>query len=94
MSSPEQEAEWQRQLYETRKQFVADVERAIALTSPTRRRQLYEEWRTKYGDISARGKAKFAEAHLAGTVSIDKIKAMVLAYEEQMRKEEMYGRLV
>lgn len=82
MSSPEQEADWQQQLYESRKRFVADVKKAIATTSPTRRRQLYEEWRKNYGDDSARTKAKFAEACIAGTVSIEKIKAMVEAYEK------------
>lgn len=82
MSSPEQEAEWQRQLYEGRKAFVAAVEEAVALTSPTRRRALYEEWRKKYGDISARSKAKFAEACLAGTVSLKNLKAMIEAYEK------------
>lgn len=83
MSSPEQEAEWQRQLYEGRKAFVAAIEQAVVVTSPTRRRALYEEWRKTYGDTSARTKAKFAEACIAGTVSINKIKAMVEAYEKK-----------
>lgn len=82
MSNPEQEAEWQRQLYESRKAFVAAIEQAVAVTSPTRRRELYEQWRKTFGDDSARTKAKFAEACIAGTVSVQKIKAMVEAYEK------------
>lgn len=93
MSSPEQEAEWQRQLYESRKRFVADVRKAVATTSPTRRRELYQTWRKEYGDDSARTKAKFAEAAIAGTVSIEKIDAMVKAYEESMKQEDS-GRIV
>lgn len=88
-TSAEQEAVWQRQLYESRKLFVACVERAIAISSPTRRRALYEEWRTQFGDDSARSKAKFAEACLAGAVKIEGIRSMVKAYEDQQKTSNL-----
>jgi hypothetical protein len=73
----EQELRWKEELLQSRLRLIARVEKAISLTSPTRRRALYEEWRKELGDLGAREQAKFAEACIAGTVSIKSIKKMV-----------------
>lgn len=78
--TPEQQAqeeEWARQLKESRTRFVAHVKEAIALRSPTRRRELYQRWRTEYGDDIARSYAKYAEACIEGRVSIEPIERMI-----------------
>ena len=71
------EVYWAEQLRESRKRFVAHVRQALALTSPTRRRALYEQWRKDYGDDTARSYAKYAEACIAGHVKIEPIERMV-----------------
>lgn len=68
---------WARQLKESRKRFVEHVRLAIATTSPTRRRALYQEWRAAYGDDRAREYAKYAEACIEGRVSIEPIERMI-----------------
>lgn len=75
--TPEQEEAWAVELNEKRKRFVARIKQATALTSPTRRYALYQEWRKEIGDDAARESAKFAEACLNGTVSIAKLEKMV-----------------
>lgn len=67
---------WAQQLKESRVRFVAHVKQAIALRSPTRRRELYQEWRKQYGDDRARSYAKYAEACIEGRVSIEPIERM------------------
>lgn len=83
MSSDEQEAQWQRQLYESRKGMVKCVTQVLVVTSPTRRRAIYEQWRQQYGDSIARTRAKYAEACIAGTVSLKNFLAMVEGYEKE-----------
>lgn len=73
----EQERKWAEELKASRIRFIARVEKALSTTSPTRRRALYEEWRKEFGDQTARESAKFAEACIAGTVSLKNIKKMV-----------------
>jgi len=68
---------WAKQLYESRKRFVAHVRQAINTTSPTRRKELYQRWRQEFGDDIARSYAKYAEACIAGRVRIEPIERMV-----------------
>lgn len=62
----EQENRWAQELYESRKRFVENVRLALQTRSPTRRRELYEEWRKKYGDDTTRSYARYAESIYAG----------------------------
>ena len=80
MTPEEQEEVWARQLYECRKRFAAHVRKAISTTSPTRRKELYQQWRQDYGDDIARSYAKYAEACIAGRVRIEPIERMVESY--------------
>jgi hypothetical protein len=50
------------QLYESRLAFVNHVNEALNTPSPTRRRELYQTWRTLYGDDTARSYARSAES--------------------------------
>lgn len=77
MTSQEQEELWAAQLRECRIRFIARVREASSLTSPTRRRALYEQWRSDLGDISARESAKFAEAIVAGRRKLYELERMV-----------------
>ncbi len=72
-----QEDEWARQLKESRTNLVVHVRKALALKSPTRRRELYQQWRKDYGDDRARTYAKYAEACIEGRVSIEPIERMI-----------------
>lgn len=71
---------WARDLHECRKRFVAHVRKAMSLTSPTRRSELYQGWRKDYGDDIARSYAKYAEACIAGRVRIEPIEKMLEGY--------------
>lgn len=73
----EREQQWEEELRQCRLRFIARVKQATALTSPTRRYALYQQWRKEIGDTAARESAKFAEACLTGQVSISKIERMV-----------------
>lgn len=42
-----------------------------------KRKEVYLRWKAEYGTIAARAWAKYAEAVLAGEVSLDPIKAMI-----------------
>lgn len=68
------------QLLECRKRFVQHVRMALATSSPTRRKELYQKWRQDYGDDIARSYAKYAEGCFAGRSSIRPIERMI---EEQ-----------
>jgi hypothetical protein len=72
-----QEEIWAEQLRESRKRFVARVKQAMYITSPTKRYELYQQWREEIGDIAARESAKFTEAVRAGRVSLKKIEDMI-----------------
>jgi hypothetical protein len=73
-----QEYKWAIELYESRKRFVDHVLIALQTRSPTRRRQLYEDWRKSYGDDVARSYAKYAESVYAGgdTTLLDRFRQM------------------
>lgn len=73
----EQEARWAQELRETRTKFVKHVRQAMCIGSPTRRRQLYEQWRKDYGDDTARAYAKYTEGCLKGDLSIEPIERML-----------------
>ena len=79
-AAAEQEYKWACELYDSRKRFVEHVRIALDTRSPTRRRQLYEEWRKKYGDDLTRWYAKSAEAIYAGgdTKLLDALASMVV----------------
>lgn len=76
----ERERVWAEQFHQGRKALVEHVEQALQLT-PAKRKALYQKWRGKIGDDRARTYAKFAEACIAGRVSVEKIRNMVSAYE-------------
>lgn len=44
---------------------------------PMKRKTIYLKWKDEYGAIAARGWAKYAEAVIAGQVSLDPIKDMI-----------------
>ena len=62
------------ELRQTRLDFLRRVECAVAMKSPTRRKELYQCWRVELCDISAREAAKFAEAVIAGEDYLFKFK--------------------
>jgi hypothetical protein len=72
-----QEETWAEELRECRKRFVARVKQALYITSPTKRYELYQQWRKEIGDIAARETAKYTEAVRAGRVSLKKIEDMI-----------------
>lgn len=73
----QQELEWAREFFDKRLRLVTVTKQAMNTPSPTRRRELYQKWRELYGDDYARSYAKFAEAAIAGTVSIAKLEKSV-----------------
>jgi hypothetical protein len=73
----EREYRWAVELYECRLRFIARCNSALFFhRDPKARRAHYEDWRKKYGDDIARESAKFVEACLKGTVSLDSMKRM------------------
>lgn len=46
-------------------------------TSPTKRRELYQEWRKEFGDDVARESAKYSEAVIAGQTDLFKLERMI-----------------
>jgi hypothetical protein len=70
-----EDLEVMRDLYDKRLRLYRLTLQAMNTKSPTRRKELYYQWREEYGDNYARSYAKFAEACIAGTVKLDKIKA-------------------
>lgn len=62
----EQEYKWAMQAHECRVRFVEHVRIALNTRSPTRRKELYQSWREKYGDDITRSYAKYAESVYAG----------------------------
>ncbi len=67
-----------QELTDSRRRFVERVKAAIALTSPTRRTALYQEWRKLYGDNVAREQAKYAESIVAGQRTLEKLEAFLI----------------
>jgi len=67
------------QLYECRKRFCDQVTIALQTRSPTRRRQLYEDWRKEFGDAATRDWAKYAEGVYAGgdTKLLENLRKMI-----------------
>jgi hypothetical protein len=67
------------ELHECRKRFVDNVRTALQTRSPTRRRELYEGWRSVYGDDTTRGFARYAESIFQGgdTKLLDRLEEMV-----------------
>lgn len=72
-----QEEIWSKDLRESRLRLIHRVKQAMSTTSPTRRYALYTQWRNELGDVAAREQAKFAEAVIAGRISLRKIEDMV-----------------
>jgi hypothetical protein len=64
-----QEEIWARELRQARE--------AMAISSPTRRYALYQDWRKEIGDVAAREQAKFVEAVRSGRISLKKIEDML-----------------
>jgi hypothetical protein len=83
----ERERIWAEEFHQKRKRFVETIESAVRFTSPSRRRDLYEEWRKEHGDDWARARAKFAEGVVAGRLKLDKLKKGVEEYEKSRNKE-------
>lgn len=77
MIDPEQEARWAQELREARLRFVERVRKATAMSSPTRRMALYQEWRKELGDDAARESAKFSEAVIGGRQKVSDIEKLI-----------------
>lgn len=77
MTDPDQEERWAKELRESRLRLIERVRLATSLSSPTRRRALYQEWRETLGDNTARESAKFAEAVIAGRRKLYDLERMV-----------------
>ena len=72
-----QEEIWAREQRQARERLVARVREAMAISSPTRRYALYQDWRKEIGDVAAREQAKFVEAVRSGRISLKKIEDML-----------------
>jgi hypothetical protein len=72
-----QEEIWARELRQARERLVSRVREAMAISSPTRRYALYQDWRKEIGDVAAREQAKFVEAVRSGRISLKKIEDML-----------------
>jgi len=72
-----QEDKWAKELREARLKMLNRVREAARLSSPTRRRALYEEWRKEIGDVAAREQAKLTEAIRAGRIRLKSFEDMV-----------------
>ena len=73
----DQEELWAAQLRECRLRLIERVREASSLSSPTRRRALYQQWREQLGDDTARESAKFSEAVIAGRRKLYELERMV-----------------
>ena len=73
----DQEAIWREELKAARIRFIKRVREACSMSSPTRRRALYQQWRADLGDDIARESAKYAEAVLAGRLKLEPLEKMV-----------------
>lgn len=74
----QQEREWAHQLYESRVWFVNHVKEGLRFSrDPIARKAVYNHWREKYGDDRARGPAKYVEACIKGTVTIEPLEKMI-----------------
>ena len=63
-----QEERWHLEIKECQVRLQIRVEKAIAMRSKTKRKELYQEWRKDLGDDVARESAKLAEFILGGVV--------------------------
>ena len=77
MIDQEREERWAKELHEARLKFLARVKLGASMSSPTRRRALYQDWRKELGDDIARESAKFVEAVLEGRRKISELEKMV-----------------
>ncbi len=77
MSDQEQEERWARELHAARLKFIARVKLGVSMSSPTRRRALYQDWRKELGDNIARESAKYVEAVFEGRRNIGELEKMV-----------------
>ena len=77
MSDQEQEERWARELHAARLKFIARVKLGVSMSSPTRRRALYQDWRKELGDDIARESAKYVEAVFEGLRKISQLKKIV-----------------
>jgi len=74
----QQELTWALELYNARRRFVSMVESVTqSRLNAKKRKEVYLRWRDEYGVIAARSWANYAEAVLAGEVSLEPIKAMI-----------------
>lgn len=73
----EQEQRWAEELALCRRRLVERVKKGVSLSSPTRRRALYQEWRGELGDDCARESAKFVEAIFEGRVKLSDLEKFV-----------------
>jgi hypothetical protein len=77
VSDQEQEERWARELHAARLKFIARVKLGVSMSSPTRRRALYQDWRKELGDDIARESAKYVEAVFEGRRKISELEKMV-----------------
>lgn len=73
----EQEERWAKELAECRRRLVERVKKGVYLSSPTRRRALYQEWRKELGDDCARESAKFVEAIFEGRAKLSDLEKFI-----------------
>lgn len=73
----EQEERWASELAVCRQRLVERVRKGVSLSSPTRRRALYQEWRGELGDDCARESAKFVEAIFEGRARLSDLERFI-----------------
>jgi len=73
----EQEERWAKELHEARLKFIARVKLGVSMSSPTKRRALYQEWRKELGDDIARESAKYVEACFERRRTVRELERMV-----------------
>lgn len=77
MTDQEQEERWAKELHAARLKLIARVKLGVSMSSPTRRRALYQDWRKELGDDIARESAKYVEAVFEGRRKISELEKMV-----------------
>lgn len=77
MIDMEQEERWAKELHEARLKFIARVKLGTSMSSPTKRRALYQEWRRELGDDIARESAKYVEAVFERRRTVRELERMV-----------------
>ena len=56
-----QEIVWKKEAAFFRKQFVNAVSKALRIRSPTKRKELYQDWKFTFGNETARRYASYSE---------------------------------